>query len=76
MQDLLRYANYAKVAAKLKVHRATVARWAAGESVPAWAVERVEQLMGVSKAQEEPPPWWGAVEARLTAVCRVGYRSP
>jgi hypothetical protein len=65
MQDLLRYANYAKVGEELKVTRQTVARWAKGESVPQWATQAIERLMLGESKEAAPPEWARRLHAEL-----------
>lgn len=52
MMALLRYANYAKVAAALGVSRASVADWAAGRHVTPARLHAVRKLMN---AENAPP---------------------
>lgn len=68
MRELLRYANYAKVAEELGVHRATVARWAAGESVPSWAVRAVERLIVGERKETAPPDWAERLERKMDEI--------
>lgn len=68
MLDLLRYANYAKVAEDLGVTRQTVARWAKGESVPIWATRQVERLIVGDRKEAPLAEQLEGLEQRLTAA--------
>lgn len=60
---LLRYANYAKVAAALDVSRATVAEWAKGRGVNPLRARQLEQLLrpDIQATDEDYPRWAGAL---------------
>jgi len=76
MRELLRYANYAKVAAAIGVTRAAVAEWAKGRDVSPYRLHQVEELL--TPGQHESAPAWAealadrAVDRILSGVLAPG----
>lgn len=68
MRELLRYANYAKVAEALGVSRSSVAEWAKGRDVSPYRLRQVESLL-IPEHEETPRPEWAeGLEAQMSQV--------
>ena len=64
--SLLKLANYARVAEVLGVSRASVARWAKGDQVTPWQLERLQKLLGRNE-NDAPPEWARRLAIRVRA---------
>lgn len=74
MRELLRYANYAKVAGALGVSRTSVAAWAKGRDVSPFRLRQVEGLL-LPEREEAPTPEWAQGLREDVAAIRSGVES-
>jgi transcriptional regulator with XRE-family HTH domain len=69
MVDLLRYANYRKVADALRVSKTAVSNWARGRDVNPLRVRQVRDLLRPETAREAAPPEWAErLQAQVEAI--------
>lgn len=74
MVRLLRFANYSEIGRALGVGGAAVQKWARGQNVGAYQVERVERLYAETfgtVGESDAPPWAEALTARIIAEVRT-----
>lgn len=72
MVDLLRYANYSRVAKALNVSKNAVSEWAHGRDVSPYRVRQVRDLLRPPQPEPQPPEWAERLLAGVMVLERKG----